>query len=162
MITDTDSVYSALTAAQVEAMESLPQPCPALAIDDTGAALAVDVHGDAHRIAEDGETLPGGGHLHYRYVTSTAHAAAAAISRHARGEHLGDVCYGVAITRPDRPGWIAILATDPDRPATGWGVYAGDEDWASDPDGWTDIPDAWGTDPKAIGAAFARAYGRAR
>lgn len=147
--------------AQTLTAESLPQPARVVGIMKDGTALLIDAHGDAYKIDTSGGTEDGNA-AHYRYATGTAHAAAAAISRHVRREHLGDICHGVAITRPDRPGWIAILATDPDRPATGWGVYAGPQEREFDGQGWTDIPDAWGTDPKSIGAAFARAYGRAR
>ena len=150
-----------MTPDQIAAAESLPQPASVIQNAFDGSALVVDAHGDAHNINQHGE-MEDGTRAHYVRLTDDAHDAAAAISRHVRREHLGDVCYGVAITRPDRPGWIAILATDPDDPANGWGVYTGPEEREFDGTGWEDVPAAWGTNPKTIGAMFARKYGRAR
>ena len=97
----------------------------------------------------------------YNDTTRAAYNAAAAISRHVHSEDLADICWGVAITRPDVPGWIAILATDPDDPANGWGIYTGPAEREMDGTGWQDIPADWGTNPRTIGAMFARRYGRA-
>ncbi len=149
---------------QTAAAESLPQPLRV--IDDAadympaGAVLAADPHGDAYVIDASGE-ITNGAPTYYRWANATALAAAASISRHAHSEHLGDICHGVAITRPDAPGWIAILATNPDSPVGRWGIYAGSDELAFDGNGWEDIPADWGTNPATIGATFARAYGRA-
>lgn len=98
----------------------------------------------------------------YTAATQAAYDAAAAISRHVHTEDLAGGMWGVAISRPDAPGWIAILATTEDDPAAGWGVYTGPAEREMDGRGWSNIPNHWGDTPAAIGAAFARAYGRAR
>lgn len=98
----------------------------------------------------------------YTTATRAAFNAAAAISRHVHVEDLAGGMWGVGITRPDAPGWIAILATTEDDPANGWGIYTGPVEREFDGTGWEDVPASWGDNPRTIGAMFARAYGRAR
>lgn len=97
----------------------------------------------------------------YETATRAAYDAAAANSRHVATEDLAGGNWGVGITRPDMPGWIAILATTEDDPANGWGIYTGPAEREMDGTGWRDIPASWGTNPATIGAMFARRYGRA-
>ena len=96
--------------------------------------------------------------MNYDETTRAAMDAARGASDRARvwREELGDVYWGVGMLVG--PGRVAILATDPDNPAGGWGIYEGTPDREADGEGWTDIPDEWGTDPAKIGARFAAMY----
>lgn len=145
---------------QAATAATLPQPLRVIdnvpaAYVASGNVLVIDADGIAHLISPAGDTYDGT-YAYYLYATDEAKRGAAANAKGVSDYGLGDVCYGVAI---ERPGFLAILATDPDRPADGWGYWIGTpETFAPGDVDWNDdIPAAWGTTPRAIGAAFARA-----